>query len=102
MYRTDIRDKSETGAAGREVSGRPQSLARWAQDSASSWGPTTVRTLGYVTMPSFRGLKDGAARRQHGAGDDEGLLQRIAKQVDLCEHFLIGPKGNRSCFNKCN
>lgn len=105
----DLRDNSAAsrGARGKGVvSGRPHSLSRWAEDSASSWGPTTVNPKGYVIMPSFKALKD---TRRHGREgnvrdmeENEALIRRIDRDVNLCEHFLIGPKGNRSCFNKCN
>lgn len=87
----DIRAAS----GGSQALGRPPDLSRWAQDSASSWGPATVEPEGYVTMPSFAPLAKGSRR-----GD--GLIKRINNRVNLCQHFLVGPKGNRSCFNKCN
>lgn len=97
LFFTDIWESGPDG--NRPTTGRPANIARWAQDSASSWGPMTIKTEGYVTMPSFKKLKD-VTMKKHGL--EETWMKTIDENVNLCEHFLIGPKGNRSCFNKCN
>eukprot|EP00603_Paraphysomonas_imperforata_P006984 CAMPEP_0114436028 /NCGR_PEP_ID=MMETSP0103-20121206/13198_1 /TAXON_ID=37642 ORGANISM="Paraphysomonas imperforata, Strain PA2" /NCGR_SAMPLE_ID=MMETSP0103 /ASSEMBLY_ACC=CAM_ASM_000201 /LENGTH=643 /DNA_ID=CAMNT_0001606199 /DNA_START=165 /DNA_END=2092 /DNA_ORIENTATION=+ len=85
----DIREPGSVKADNGRATGRPRNLAHWAQDSASSWGPATINTAGYVTMPSFEKLKATVSKHS----PDAQWIKEIDMNVNLCEHFLIGPKG---------
>mmetsp|Transcript_29431 Transcript_29431/g.49682 ORF Transcript_29431/g.49682 Transcript_29431/m.49682 type:complete len:466 (-) Transcript_29431:695-2092(-) len=87
---------STTSYKGKPAGGRPLDLHRWARSPASSWGAPTIDTKGYCRMPNFSRKGDMYKPK------DMTAFTAISRHVKLCQHFLVRPVGNRSCFNKCN
>ncbi len=75
--------------------GRPNSIEKWARDSASSWGGPAVDPRGYIPTPMVN--NEIASRTNDGK-----LFRKLKSDVKMCILFLNPTNGNRTCFNKCN